>query len=496
MQHPPKTNKKKISRKWLILLLALALVLSAALVLMLPAIRQHFPAQTLDYEIKETTVRTIGTRETAQIASITLYPPAQNSYTLHMQEGKLMLERGGMLWAIDEAYQKQLLDTVAEVSVQNTVAEDAAEAADEWEAMGLTAPQASAVVRYQDGSEERMEVGMMAHGSAEYYFRWSGAPGIYLCHSGVLETLSLSENVLLPFEQVTLSTPLVEKLTIQNANGECSFAFDGSRGELAVPCRYPITDDTAQTMLTALANFRLGSYEAPLTAENRAHYGFDAPLCTLEISQRAGTTNIITEEGTLGTEEHDAQSFRFVIGRGEGEFFYTCAYQEQVYLISRFLVETLVQADWRSLISRTPAAMGDALLTDIVFETAQSMVEIHIDRTESVLENNQLELDADGNLIYLTTVTVNGQEAPQEKLEILLESLNAFTVEGNIPANAMAEEEPRWRITLVTDEGDVRVLEGFRLDVFSDAVAVNGTMCHYVYDEAIDVLMTGLVESE
>jgi len=309
----------------------------------------------------------------------------------------------------------------------------------------------------------------------------------------VLETLSLSQNVLLPFDQVRISSSLVERLTIQNANGECAVVFDGGTGELAVPCRYPVTDDTAQTLLTALASFRLGSYEAPLTEENRAAYGFDEPLCTLEITQRAGLTNIITEEGSLGTEAHDAQTFHFMIGRAEGEFFLTCAYQEQVYLISRFLVETLVQADWQKLISRTPAAMGDALLTDIVFETAQATTEVHIERTESVLENNQLELDAEGNLVYLTDVTINGQEAPQETLDVLLDSLNAFAVEGSIPANAKAEDEPRWRITLVTEAGDVRVLEGYRLDVFSDAVAVNGTMCHYVYDEAIDVLMTGLV---
>ncbi len=476
----------------MILLLAAALVLSAVLVLLLPAIRKAFPAQTLEYVINQSTVQTIGTRDAEQIASITLCSAQQNSYTLYMQDGKLMLEREGNRWAIDEAYQKQLLDTFAEISVQNTVVQDAAEATDELEAMGLTAPQASAVVRYRDGREETMKVGAMAHGTADYYFRWSGAPGIYLCHSGVLENLSLSENVLLPFEQISISTPLVEKLTIHNANGECAFVFHGSSAELTVPCRYPIMDDTAQTLIAALANFRLGSYEAPLTEENRAAYGFDAPLCSLEISQREGVINVITAEGSLGTQQVNAQRFAFVIGRPEGEFFYTCAYQEQVYLVSRFLVETLVQADWQQLISRTPAAMGDALVRDIVFETPDQTVEVHIDRTESVLENNQLELDAEGNFVYLTHVTINGQEAPQEKLAVLLDSLNAFAVEGKLPADAKAENEPRWRITLVTEEGDVRVVEGFRLDVFSDAVAVNGTMCHYVYDEAIDALLKTL----
>ena len=110
-----------------------------------------------------------------------------------------------------------------------------------------------------------------------------------------------------------------------------------------------------------------------------------------------------------------------------------------------------------------------------------------------MLENNQLELDVEGNTVYHTSVTVNGREAPQELADTLADSLHAFTVEGSIPANAKPEEEPRWRITLVTEDGDIRVLEGYRLDVFSDAVAVDGTMCHYVYDEAIDVLMAGLV---
>ena len=494
MQHPPKKPTRKSSRKWLILLLAAALALSAALVLLLPAIRQKYPAKMPAYEIKESTVRTIGSRTAEQITSITLQPPAQNSYTLYMQDGTLMLDRQGTLCAIDADYQKQLLDMLAEISIQDTVTENAAEAADQLDAMGLNAPQARAMVEYLDGSREILEVGAMAHGSADYYFRWSGAPGIYLCHSGVLENLSLSQSVLLPFEQVSISPSLVESLRIQNAAGECAFAFrSGASGELTAPCRYPLTEDTAQTLLTLLANFRLGSYEAPLTDENRAGYGFDAPLCTLEISQKAGAINVINEDGSLGAAQLEAQRLSFVIGRAEGEFFYTCAYQEQVYLISRFLVETLVQADWRRLISRTPAAVGDALLTDIVFETAESTVEISIERTESVLENNQLELDADGNLVYHTSVSINGQEAPPEKLEVLLDSLNAFAVEGDLPANAAPEKEPRWRITLVTEDGAVRVLEGFRLDVFSDAVAVDGTMCHYVYDEAIDVLMTGLV---
>lgn len=493
MQHPP---KKQIKRKSIVLPAALTagmLLLAAAFVLLLPAIRQAFPAQTLEYELKQNTVRTIGERDQAQIDTITLYPDGQNGYTLYMQQGRLMLENNEQRYAISEAYQAQILDVLTEVTVQNTVSENATELQHELEHMGLLAPQHKAVIRYLDGSVETMEVGLMPHGSSEYYFRWSGAPGIYLCDSGVPETLSLQPELLLPFEQISMTAALVEDVRIQNANGECAIAFANSNdAEVTIPKRYPADGEAAQNLLTAVDSFRLGSYEAPLTDENKAAYGFDAPLCTLNIRQRGGMINVITEEGSLAVEEQPPKTYELILGREEGAFFYTCAYQDQVYLVSRFLVEAFVQANWQNIVTRRPAAVENALLSDIVFEMPGKTVEVHVERTESVLENNQLEVDDEGKPVYLTHVTVNGQEAPQEMLDVLLDSLNALTVEGNIPENAAVEAEPRWRITLVAEDGGIRVLEGHRLDIFSDAVAVNGTMCHYVYDEAIDVLMSGM----
>ncbi|MBR6571777.1 MAG: hypothetical protein IKK75_15120, partial [Clostridia bacterium] len=140
----------------------------------------------------------------------------------------------------------------------------------------------------------------------------------------------------------------------------------------------------------------------------------------------------------------------------------------------------------------TPAAMDDSLLSYIVFETPEKTVEIQITRTESVLDNNELETDANGNLVYRTDVLRDGKPAPVELLDELMNRLNTFTVEGLIPADAVRNPEPHWRVTLVTDTGETRVLEGYQLDVFSDAVAVDGVLVHYVYKGAIDVLMSGL----
>lgn len=493
MQQSLKKNRQRTAKRWLMAGLLIILALSAILVLLLPFIRSAFPARPLTYEPKVSTVRTLAVREADTIDTISIYPDGVNSYTLHMRGSTLMLENGGTLTAIDAVAQKDILDTLTQISVQNTVAEDAAEVADEWAAMGLEKPVCKAVVHYLDGREEQMEVGALVYGSTEYYFRWSGAPGVYLCHSGVLDTLSTPGKMLIPFEQTAIHASLVEKLRIANADGDCELTFAStSSASLTSPCIYPVMDETAQRLMTVLDGFRLGAYEAPLTDENRALYGFDTPLCTFEITQRLGTVNVIDENGSLTTADVPAQILHFVIGRAEGEFFYTCAYQNDVYLISRFLAETLVQADWHKLISRTPAAMGNNELSHIVFETPDAVVEAKITRTESVLENNQLELDVEGNVVFHTVMTINGRDVPQEMQTEVLERLNAFAVEGEVPAGSILAGEPRWRITLVTETGMIRVLEGFRLDAFSDAVSVNGITQHYVSSEAISVLMAGL----
>lgn len=493
MQHPPKKLPKRKKTRLLAALVILVLVLAVALVLLLPVIREAYQRQTLDYEIAENTVRMLDTRDAAQIERVTLYPDGQSGYTLHMQNGVLMLVRNGSLTAIAEDYQKEILKAVTEISVQNTVSEDASAVREHLEAMGLAAPQCKAVVAYADGRQEIFEVGAQIPGGVDYYFRWSGAEGVYTCHSGVLEALSTAPNLLIPFEQPVIYGALVERVSVENAHGTCTVAFeqDGS-ASLTSPVRYPVTNETAQTMLTAAQNVRLGAYEAELTDANRALYGFEAPLCTIRIAQAKGTAGVIADDGTLAEMVIPAQELCFVIGREEGEFFYTCAYQEQVYLVSRFLLKTLTELDYQSLLTRSPAAAGQNQLCGALFETPKKTVDIQITRTESVLANNELELDEEGNIVYLTSLSVNGQDMPPELLDELEKRLNGLTVEGDIPAGAVIESEPSWRVTLHLEGGRTRVLEGFRMDVFSDAVAVDGVMLHYVHNEAIDMLMSGL----
>ena len=280
-------------------LVLLTLALAAAFVLLLPLIRDRYPAQTPPFESVQSTVRTLASRDSSQMDSIVIYPDGQTGYTLLMQNGVLMLDRAGEMIAIDADYQTDILNALTQINVQDTVTENAAEVAEHLQAMGFDHPQCKAVVRYADGSEETFEVGSLVYGGTDYYFRWSGADGIYTCHSGILETFTMTPNLLIPFEQPQVYGSLLKSLSLSNRNGECAFQFEnGLSGQLTLPCTYPLTDDTAQTLITAAENFRLGAYEAPLTEENRTAYGFDQPLCIVAMVQAEGMGSAVSENGT------------------------------------------------------------------------------------------------------------------------------------------------------------------------------------------------------
>lgn len=501
MQHPKKIQRKRrMSMRLKLILLGVALALTLAFVLLLPSIKARFPSPAAIPVPEGSTVRTLYEGDAENLDSVTISQLDGETYTLRMQDGSLHLERNGELLALNEIYAADLLKAATQIVAQDTVAEDEGEVSAYLDEMGLNPPQATAVVRYLDGSEITLEVGLGVPNTPYAYYRWSGDSGIYMCDSGITDALSLTQNRLLPVSQPSIIQTLIDRAALKTQTDELrmTFAADSSgyiTGTLEAPYAYPMDAEQTSAMLTALSNFRLGTVEAAVTDENRAAYGFDMPLCVVELHQAAGFSTSVDESGALAMETVPESDLRFTIGRAEGDYFYTCEYEGNAYLISRFLAEALVNATPGKLAARQPANLGGALISDIRIEAPDALLSVSVSRTERVLADNSLELDSDGNIVYDTAVTFNGVSATEEKLNTLISRLNSFTVAGDldegweIPQN----ETPRWRVELVTSGGVTRVIEAYRLDNFSDALVVDGTARHYAYVEAIEVILADLV---
>ena len=498
MQHPPKVDFKEKSTVWVWVGAVSALVLAVALLVLIPIIQQRHPAEKQTIPVADQPVRTLEIADASQVQSITVYPHGEESYTLVMQDGQLYADTPAGPVQLNQDYADELLKAVTEMTVQGVVADHQQEVQEGLEEMGLQPPVSRAVVRYADGSQQSIEIGNQVPGTSYSYYRWSGADGVYMCDEGIRDALNRSYKRMLPLTQPEIVGSLLTQLRLD----EMTVCFDVDeagqlQATLTEPYIYPVSDEETQNLVTLLENFRLGTQEPQINEQNRGDYGFDDPLCIVEVQTREGTASSVDEDGQLTLEQVPAQTLRFVIGREEGDYYYTCEYNGGYYLISRFLAEGLVTATPGGLATRNPASLGDAFITDVSIETAGNSLQVQVSRTQRVLPNNQVETDTDGTVLYDTSILFNGETASQERLDELLDHLNQLTTTGDAPANWLpsAQEKPRWTIRLQTEGGRQRLLEAYRLDTFTDVLCVDGVSLHTLDDEAIArVLGTELQE--
>ena len=417
MQHPLKKRPKRRPRPHLLLILTGAGVAlaAAALFFLPPAIKERFPATAaLPIETgPESRILYLG--DSSQLESIAVSQTDGDSYTLRMQDGHLVLERGDQWLTVSDYQEESMLKAVTQLVMPGVVAEEEAEVADHLADMGLDTPRATALVRYQDGTEMTLELGGDVPTTSYAYFRWSGDDGVYMCDSGLTDALLTTATRLLPVEQPPLSKDLIDQITLSRPDGDTAVLLsnDGEghyTGLLVEPYQYPVDSEQAEALLTALSSFRLGTREAEANAETRAQYGLDDPELTIWLHQAAGTVSAVDENGQLTTVDVEEQALRFVIGRAEGDFFYTCEYAGDCYLVSRFLLETVLAASPDTLVTRQPANLAGAALSDILIEAPQGDIHVTARYTERVLPNNDIETDADGNIVYDTAVTLNGED--------------------------------------------------------------------------------------
>lgn len=484
MQHPQKREIKKSCARWIWVAAMGALALAVGLLVLLPVIQQRFPAQKQTIPVSEQPVKTLALRESGQVESITVSPEDGDSYTLVMQEGALYAQSERGLLELDADKASELLKAVTEITVQGVVTEDVSEVEEHLGEMGLKPPLSQAVVRYADGSEETIRLGGTVPGTSYSYYRWSGGNGVYMGDEGIRDALSLSLSRLLPFNQVQIAGELAEEIRLDEMVIRFHTDETGqTTASLTEPCVYPISSETCQSLQDTLSSFRLGTREPDITDENRGDYGFDDPLCTITVRTQEGYVSAVDAEGQFAVYQMPAQEYHIVIGQAEGEYFYTCQYEDGYYLISRFLMEYLVQATPSRLATRNPADMGDTFITRAVINANGATLEMTASRTEQTDEN--------GDVTYAVQAAFNGVSAPQERLDSLTDGLRQLSANGDAPANWQlpAHESPRWELALETEDGQRRLIQAYRLDAFTDVLCVDGVSLHTVDDEAIDRLL-------
>lgn len=475
--------------------LAALVALTAAAVLLLPEIKRAFPPPgSVEPQLK-LRYRTLASLDEAALVSVTVSHLAGDSYTLAYRDGALALVTDAGAEPVSEARARELLDAVTLIAVEDTVAGDVAEVAENLADMGLEPPRATVTARFADGGESVIQLGAPVPETTYAYYRWSGDAGVHMCDAGVAEVLALTADRLRPLSQPEMEPSLAQRLTLERADGQrlaLSFWTDaagGAAGRLESPVVYPMSAESAGAALTALGSFRLGSALGEVNDANRADYGFDAPLLVVEADFRAGAYTAIDADGQLETREAEAAAYRFTLGRAEGAYHYTCLYEGRCYLVSKYLCRYLLDAEAQTLAASRPADMGGELVRAVTARAPGVTLAARASRVERVLGNNQLAVDENGDTIYDVSVTINGESAAPEAFDALTERLAALGLSGWLDAGWKPEGEPRWTLEIEAESGEKRVIEAYPIDAFKDALAVNGVALGYAHVEALDAAL-------
>ena len=486
-------------RAWMLILTLCAAALAVAFVLLLPAIKARFPAKdgldqkaTLNYQ-------SLGTEDSAALERITVTHSADGeTYTLLHRDGQLYLDGVGEAQIVNESYTEAILTAATQYAVEDTVTKDASEVQDYLTDMGLAPPQITVQAIYADGTADTLSLGALVPGTTYHYYRWSGDPGVYMCDAGTYEAFEYTALMLLPVEQPILAPALMDRVSMRTQDAglmDFSFVADGTDsylGTIREPYHYPMDSQATSSLLTAIQNFRLGTKIGAVTAENRAEYGFDQPSLVLDVHQQEGLFTQVDTEGALQTITSPEQTIRFTLGKMDGEYFYFCEYAGECFRVSSFLVQSLVAATPQQYVSRTPADMGSASIASITAQLGNGALDVRATYTERVLENNQIETDAQGNTVYDVNVTVNGLTITTDSFDALVLRLRQMTVAGTVSSTEVPTGTPRWQMTITTSGGTARTLAAYPLDAFSDVLVVDGVVMHSMNAEALQIALAEL----
>ena len=506
MEHPIKKRIKTerthhfSRRARLMMVLVAAVVVATAFVILLPVIREKIPSQLSQSLKANLTYKTLSSGDVNVLDAITVtHTEDQETYTLLYRDSELFLQdENDGLTLINEGYMDEIVKAATEIAVEDTVTDDVAEVSDYLGDMGLNPPEITVKVSYANGDTVELQVGAQVPGTTYYYYRWSGDDGVYMCDVGIHEAFAYTSQMLLPVEQPTIVSSLIDRLTLDSrAGGEmtCTFVADGTDswlGTMRSPWAYPMDTESTTTLLTALGNFRLGTKLGAVTADNRAQYGLDAPSAVIDIHQQQGLFSAVDADGVLQTTTLEEQTIHFELGAMDGEYFYYCEYAGECYRVSSFLVTTLVNAMPSAYLSDAPANLGSAAVAGITVQLGQGALEVKATYTEHVQENNQIETDTDGNVVYDVSVTANGESLTTDAFDALVERLKQMRASGRLDEMVTPTGTPRWQMTITTVGGVSRTLAAYPLDTFSDILTVDGVAIHYLNAEAIQIALAEL----
>ncbi|MGN1369262.1 MAG: DUF4340 domain-containing protein [Aristaeellaceae bacterium] len=484
MQHVQKKRRPGSGKQRIALLIAALLtliVLAAALFLLRREEPQALPE-------KVSTAENLFAYAPSEVASITIRRGEEAPWTVVQGSDGLLTLTGEDGFTLSAATSAALLDAAYILPCEEVLSTDPAEYADHLADFGLNPPQFEAIVTYTDGVTAHLRIGNPGtENNAWYYMTVDGDDRLFAFSQGMMAALFVSRESLWQVVSPTIHKARIDRVTLtspeQALQWELASAITDAdaadKWRITSPFTYPADADAMASLLSNLANLRLGAYVAPATEANLTKYGFDTPRLTIDIHMAAGAIAVTNGEGAVEPVDYPAGTVTFVIGGQRNDLVDYVRFEDNLYVSSHFTMGVFLDVDVFATMSRYPVMTALGNLASLSLQESDAVTEYILTRTEQVAENNELITDAEGNPIYDVTVTRNGDTIDYAAFEAAYNALTLVTVSGTLPAGE-AVSAPHTTYTFTDVDGTVHVVALATFDALHDAVIVDGHPAFYL----------------
>ena len=493
MQPVEKIKKRQLQHGRLWLLAALLLALGAGAV-MLTLLKQ--PDETIVVETRRHG-GVIHAAENADVAGLRISLRSGDSWQLTQDAQGALAVDGDASYQVASSLQNSLLNAAAAITYEDILTEDAAAYAENFADFGLDQPRIIAEITYRDGKSYTLRIGdsHALEDSGWCYMMIDGDPRLYALDQGTADNLTVKKDELHPVTQPVLHKARFDRITFTGADGQVQarWALRGDIGGdaqdrwlLTEPLRYPCDGESIGNLHSNLANVRLGVYVAEATAENLQAYGFDAPRFVLEVHMAAGSIGTTNAQGVYEVTDWPEETFTLTVGAAKNDAVDYVRVGDQIYLTSHFTLRTFMDMQPADTLTRYPAPVALGNLAQLTIWDAQGERTYRIERTERVAENNELVTDVEGNVLYDTTCTLNGQAITWSSFEAAYNTLLVATVSGTLPEGWTPTEAPHSSYTFTQFDGTEHTLALAAFDALHDAVILDGNAVFYLIKGGLD----------
>lgn len=436
-------------------------------------------------------------REAADVMRLRVTLRSGDSWSAVQTEPGILMVEGADAFAATSALAEPLLDAARIIAYEDVFTDDPALYRDRLAEFGLEKPRAVAEITYTDGTVCTLRLGepYEAEGGRVYYMTVDGDNRLFALDRGTAEILATERALLYPVTQPILHKARFDRITLTGADGAVQAAWElqggigsnaADRWLLTEPVRYAADGESMASLLSNLANLRLGAYVGEATPENLTRCGFDAPCFTVTIHQAAGTIGTTDEEGRYGATDWPESTVTFVVGGAKNDSVDYVLTEGRIYISSHYSLQTLMDMDPQNTVSRYPAPVALGNLARLTVEKGGAQAAYVLTR-ESKAGSDAVP---EGEAAVEVTCTLNGTEIPYAGFEAAYNRLLTATVSGRLPAGWAAAEAPHTRFTFEEITGTVHTVDLSPFDALHDAVTVDGYAMFYIIRGGFELGLT------